>query len=679
MSKKNTKKLSLLRTILLTELLLSLLLVLLMPPKTAYASYVNTNLNTFVHDAPELQVGYPGQDMTFKVRVGYNNVNGLYNPKTEEIKNVIVRLSNDQNYLRQDEDPKEKKREKNPYDKEEEADLHDAWRDGQKAGIDRVYGGNLTYPIDSGNYPFEVNASIFTQEARFETLKVGEYREVIFHITVRADTKEGYYGIPVSFYYNVPPNNYPDYKGPMKVEFINVYVKAAGEVAKPSTLTNDKAFAVGEGQDTPAGTAPGVMEYGVNFRNTTEAPLYQVNIHINTALAEGTSVQQTAQSKASASTGFPFDINEANYDRIYETIRPNETVTAPYSMAIMKNAASGFYPLSYTVTYKLTPDAVTSYQESHISYVRISNPAMTDTSDKLGDFNANDREKARLILDSYRTEPEKVFAGQPFTLYMTVKNASSNIPASNILLSLESEKVENSSVFSSESGAGSFVINALKAGESKEVSIGLEAAPGVDPRSYVMTVNEKFDSPSFKNAEEKLTADIFVNQVARLSVSNFELMPETVEVGREANIMFGINNTGKVMLYNVQAIFEADSIKKTSSYIGNIKPGETGNVDTMLTAVAATKDDGTIPITIQYEDVNGNVSTVDQSCMLTVTEPVPDVPEEADTPGEAESRPNKLPFLLIAIALLTVGILTAVLLKRRRKKRQASLEEDEEE
>ena len=81
-----------------------------------------------------------------------------------------------------------------------------------------------------------------------------------------------------------------------------------------------------------------------------------------------------------------------------------------------------------------------------------------------------------------------------------------------------------------------------------------------------------------------------------MSVSNFELTPETIEVGRECNVMFGINNTGKVMLYNVEAIFEADSIRKTSSYVGNLKPGETGNIDVMITGVAPTQDDGTIPI-----------------------------------------------------------------------------------
>ena len=82
--------------------------------------------------------------------------------------------------------------------------------------------------------------------------------------------------------------------------------------------------------------------------------------------------------------------------------------------------------------------------------------------------------------------------------------------------------------------------------------------------------------------------DIPVKQYARLSTSTIDVMPDSLTVGSESNVMFGINNTGKVILYNVTVTFEADSIKTTDAYVGNIKPGETGNVDTMLTGVAPT-------------------------------------------------------------------------------------------
>lgn len=647
---------------------------------SAEASYVDTNKNTFVHDAEELQVGYAGQDMQFKVRVGYNKVNGMYIPKTDEITDVIVRLSNDQSYLAKDTDPGQSS--KNPYNEDDpnEVEQHDAWNEGKKAGLERAYKGNLTYPIDSGNYPFEVNASVFTQETRFDVLKVNEYHEITFNVSVRADTEEGYYGIPVSFYYNEPPQKYADYKTPMKVEFVNVYIKKATDIKNPANATADKSFAVGEGQATPNGTVPGIMEFGVNFRNQRNTKLYDVNIHMNMALAKDTEMQKTGLAKASATTGFPFDISDSNYDRHFDEVDSGGTITAPYSMSIMANAASGYYPLSYEVSYKLTPNAATSYTEGYAYYVRISNPSMTETdSDSLGDFNANDRTKARLVVDSFRTIPEQVYAGQEFELVLVMKNASSNIAASNILFTLESEKVDNSAVFSSESGANSIAVNALAAGASTELSLHMTAAPGVDPRSYSITVNEKYDSPEFKNAEEKVTVDIPVNQVARLSASNFELMPEAINVGDETNVMFGINNTGKVTLYNVEAFFSADSIKPVSAYVGNIKPGETGNVDTMLTGIAPTADDGTVKVTIRYEDVNGSPSETEQSINLMVSEAMDDDMDMGDFDINPEpEEPSKIARYKLPLGGAAVLVLLALILIRRRRKKKENESADDE-
>ena len=650
----------------------------------AQAAYINTNQNTFIHDVEDIQMGYIGQEMQFRVRVGYNGVNGLYGPGTDRITDVIVRMSNDPNYINRvtgttkGDDISDAK---NPYDPDdiEEVDLYNAWKEGRRNGIARAFGGSMTYPIDSGTYPFEISSGQMAQEHRFSELKKDQYEEVTFRVQVRADVEEGYYGIPISIYYNVPPNFYPDYQGQMKVEYVNVYVSKSGEVMMPGTLTGDMAFAIGEGQMTPAGTAPGVMEFGVNFRNQTGRPLYDVIVHINPELAADMGAQLTHRAKAEAVQGFPFNINESNYDRVFTSVQPEETITAPYSMAIMPNAASAFYPLSYTVSYKLTPEASAAYKEDYVSFVRIDNPSMDDNSSSLGEFNVNDRSKARLIVAGFHTEPEQVFAGQRFELVLTMKNASDSIGASNILFSLESEKADNVTVFSTESGANSFVVNSLRAGETTELRMTMEAAPGVDPRSYAVTINEKYDSPDFKNAEEKVTINIPVNQVARMSVTNFELTPESIEVGRECNVMFGINNTGKVTLYNVEAIFEADSIRKTSSYVGNLKSGETGNIDVMLTGAAPTEDDGTIPIRIRYEDVNGNESFTEQTCTLFVTEPVPVemnmdefVPED-DGSGSSPLK-KAMPFVIPAgLALLIGGI--AIRRHRRKKKREQELED----
>ena len=131
-------------------------------------------------------------------------------------------------------------------------------------------------------------------------------------------------------------------------------------------------------------------------------------------------------------------------------------------------------------------------------------------------------------------------------------------------------------------------------------------------------------------------------------------------MGSESNAMFGINNTGKVILYNVQAVFQSDYIKKATAYVGNIKPGETGNVDVMLSAVKATMDDDTIPVEIQYEDVNGNKYSEKTEINLSITEQAEekqmDIPDDMDVQEKNSSFPLPPAGAILAVMAVGAGI-----------------------
>jgi hypothetical protein len=653
--------------------------------REAEATYVDTNLNTFMHDPDVTQTGTIGQSMQLIVKVGYNGVNGLYNPPTDEIHNVKVRLSQDQNLINT-KGTEVQKPKNNPYsddsEDESEQELSDAYNSGYKEGIERGYNASLglTYPVDAGKYPLEVNASTMTQEKDLGTLKKGQYVEVSFDVMLRSDTDEGYYGIPVTITYDVPENKTGSYGSYKRAEFINMYAVKAGDVKDPVSAGKQSVFVIGENQDTPSVTAPGPLNFSVNFRNQSKQPVYDMLVHLETSFAEGASVQSIANAKSSASTQFPFEISKANYDQSFQGLESGATLAASYSLAVKHNAASAYYPLSFTVTWKDTEAATITRSETHTFYVRINNPAMNETESSVTqEFNANDREKARLVVSSYHTDPETVYAGQPFSLVMDIQNASKDINASNILLSLESEKASDSAVFATENGTNSVVIDSLPAGQTKEISFLMSAAAGVDPKSYSITINEKYDSPEFKNAEEKVSIDVPVLQVARLSVANFDVEPSSITVGNQADVMFGINNTGKVTLYNVTAIFEADSIQKTSAYVGNIKPGETGNVDAMLTGIQPTMDDGTIKVTISYEDVNGSVTTEEESVNLFVTEQMDmDYTDPSlDGGGDTGAETTKPPVLPIAGGVTAAVVVLIVVLRSLKKKKDLKKREQE--
>lgn len=515
--------------------------------------------------------------------------------------------------------------------------------------------GNGDYTVDY--YPFEITETTFKAKS-IGDIKAGNTKSVSLSANVRRDAKQGYYSIPL----------YLEWDGGSDTDYINIWIST--DTSSSTEDEEDKKegnyFVIGENQSTPRGVYPNVLNYTVNFRNRRSTTAQDVTIHME--LSED-------------NAKFPFEINDGNYDRTFARVQPDETVSASYSMAIRKDSYTGYYPIKYTITFRLSSEGDLHTEEGTF-FVHI---VSKDKEDDLRDFDANDRTKARLIVDSYYTIPETIYAGDEFELVLNMKNASTSVPASNILFNLESEKVSDSAVFTTETGSSSLVVNSLAAGQSTEVRARFVARAGVDQRSYAITIKEKYDSPEFKNAEESIVVDIPVKQYARLSTSTIDVMPGSIAVGSESNVMFGINNTGKVILYNVTVAFESDSIKTTDAYVGNIKPGETGNVDTMLTGITPTTDDGTIKIRIQYEDENGVAAEpVEKELTLTVTEDMGDELDMGLDPGlgagavDTEgglSYWDKYKALIVAgaVAVVAAGIIIAL---RVRKKRKAAKEED---
>ena len=152
-------------------------------------------------------------------------------------------------------------------------------------------------------------------------------------------------------------------------------------------------------------------------------------------------------------------------------------------------------------------------------------------------------------------------------------------------------------------------------------------------------------------------------------------------MGSETNVMFGINNTGKVLLYNVTAVFEGDSIQKTDAYVGNIEPGKTGNVDTMISGIAPTTDDGKIKIIISYEDENGEVTEVEKEMSLLVTEPAEE-PADMDAMADMEEMTPEEPSAfskykwVILLAVAAAAAAGTAVYRRQKAKKKAQEEED---
>lgn len=516
--------------------------------------------------------------------------------------------------------------------------------------------GETRYSGDT--FPFEITSSVFDAKI-LGTVKSGSSKNFSLSAKIRRDIPEGYYIVPLEVKTGGSHASY---------EKVNLWVTKSTSSTETDEDEGTIRFELGENQNTPFGVYPEVMNFEMNLRNASNVTAFDVNVRMG--LSED-------------STKFPFDINDGNYTRHFDRLGGGEMTSIPYSMAIRKDVYSGYYPITFTIEYRDSTEGDIQKYES-VFYVRVQNK---DKEEDTKEFNANDRTKARIVVDGFSTNPETVYAGDEFELVLRMKNASENVSASNILFTLESEKVSDSAVFTTDEGSSSIVVNALGAGQTTDIRVKLRAGAGVDQRTYAITINEKYDSPEFKNAEEKVSVDIPVKQMARLNTGTIDVMPDSISVGAESNVMFSINNTGKVLLYNVMVTFEGDSIQKTDSYVGNIKPGESGNVDAMISGISPTMDEGRVKIIITYEDENGEVSQpIEKEFTLFVTEAIdPDFDpmegmEEFPVDGEVTGIAKYKKYAIPAAAVVVVlgAAITVVVLKRRRKKKAEEEETGDE-
>ena len=513
-------------------------------------------------------------------------------------------------------------------------------------------------------YPFGVTDSL-NRHYKVGHVNKKAKKTVNLNVNVKKGLEEGYY--PILIYISKRAQG----EDGMSSEYAKTIMawietkKTTGTSETDEDSSEPVAFALGENQSTPSANYSEVMNFDVNVRNTGYKTAYDVRVDME--LSEDI-------------TKFPFEINDGNYDRQMGNMNPDQTVAVPFSMAVREKAKSGYYPIKFKIRYRENENGNFAAPVEDTFYVRVYGKDEADSLDS--EAGENERTKARIIVDSFETDPAEIYAGQDFTLKVRMKNASNSIAASNILFTFESEAVSDSPVFTTVNGSNSVVVNSLAPGASDTLTIKFSSSPTAEQRSYTITINEQYDSPEFKNAKEAVKIAVGLKQEARLNTGTIEVMPDAISVGEESNVMFSINNTGKVMLYNVNAVFEADSIQKNEAYVGNIEPGKSGNVDTMINGIAPTTDDGKVKLSITYEDENGKVSTVEKEIQLMVNEDqsmdesnVDDTWNSDDVQPEP-STTDKLKHLAIPVGIVGVVLAAVILVVIRRKKKKAGMDDE---
>lgn len=382
-------------------------------------------------------------------------------------------------------------------------------------------------------------------------------------------------------------------------------------------------------------------------------------------------------------TKWPFNIGQAYDAQTIQIIQAADNTVDAYSKRmdvgwffnVRSDVLTGCYPLPFHATYYQNGALV---ETDITTYINIKG---SDPKKKLiKDEDDEDKKAAnpRIIVTGYRTDPGEVYAGATFNLTVSVKNTSKQTAVENVLFNMEAT-VEGKdadatyAAFLPTSGSSSVYKERISPGETYDMSIEMEAKADLSQKPYVLTVNMKYDTEDQVNLTDVAHVSVPIKQEAKLDTGTAEIMPESIAVGEQSNVMFSIFNTGKTTLFNVKVNYESETVDSGITYLGNIAPGNTGNVDSMLTGIAPDTGAGTVKAVITYEDEAGNESRYEKDLNLLVYEMTFDegmmenVPME---PLEEEPAQKKLPLVAvigIVAAVVAVIVVVAVVISKKKK------------
>lgn len=284
----------------------------------------------------------------------------------------------------------------------------------------------------------------------------------------------------------------------------------------------------------------------------------------------------------------------------------------------------------------------------------------------------------KLVITGYDTKPEKIMAGETFTLTIHVQNTSKTTSVCNGKFLIGNEAGN----FLPTSGSSAVYVESIPAGKTGDIEIELKTSADLAQKNYILVVKGDFDDGKGNSFTSSDNLSVPVYQEVKLGITDVSMTPEAIGIDSEGSLMFTINNQGSAGVYNVNVSVKDDAVSCEDSYVGNIAASSSAYATLNVTGVADNSDKGTIKVVISYEDSEGNAGELEQEVTCLVSDDAAmGLEEDMDMWEDEEYEESSINWLLVAIISLVVvaGIVVVVILIiKRRKKRAAELLDDDD-
>jgi len=276
---------------------------------------------------------------------------------------------------------------------------------------------------------------------------------------------------------------------------------------------------------------------------------------------------------------------------IIHNLLPNEEREIEYTVMATDEAESRNYSLGISASNE--DYVVTSY-----TGVYVYNPDDEDDED--------DTESApKIMVDQYSISQEKLYAGDQFTLNITVMNTNSERSIKNVKISLNESNDSATKVLLPIGTSGSKFIDYLAPKESKDISLEYSILDQAEGNIYSLNINYNYEDVDNNGFEDQEIISIPVYQKQNLEVSDVRF-GNILENGFTIETDF--YNTGKIDIDNLMVDIELDELTTTNSnyYVGTFEAGRTDIYDVEITGSVPNQITGKIIFT--YDDTFGKTT-----------------------------------------------------------------------
>ena len=328
----------------------------------------------------------------------------------------------------------------------------------------------------------------------------------------------------------------------------------------------------------------------------------------------------------------------------FKLLKPNSTVNFPVNIMVDKNVVG-----TYTITFTL------SYRDQYGSLNVETREVGLDVKPKTPSSFVN--------IQTYKIEPEKVYAGEMFNLTLKIKNFG-NFDAQMVIVQLLTPN------FFATTSPSTVNLGDLLPGAEKNTTFTVIVSPKATVGIvYNIEVDISYvDSLGVRQLTRNLIG-IPLHGTIDFTIYDVTTVPSPAPVGKTSTISFTLLNRGlsSTMYTNVTVIPEYPfrAVAGSSTYLGQVDPN--APLPTSLNILVEECEDGVYPLKllIFYMDEYNKPHN------LTYTIPVEVAHVKTLETGSVEKGFElSLNYLIGILLLVIVAILITILVLRRRKRQQ---------